>query len=98
MQETGRRLRFDFIIYDETFTTPIRFIEFDGRQHITGPENPVWENADPLEKIQERDKIKNNFCLSHNYPLVRIPHTRLNKITIQDIMSNKYLIKESDVL
>lgn len=98
MQETGRRLRFDFIIYDETFITPIRFIEFDGRQHITGPENPVWENADPLEKIQERDKIKNNFCLSHNYPLVRIPHTRLNKITIQDIMSNKYLIKESDVL
>ena len=94
--ETGRRLRFDFIIYDSTFTKPLRFIEFDGRQHTTGPENPIWIKSDPLEKIQERDNIKNNFCISHNYPLVRIPYTLLNKITIEDILGNKYIIKGDD--
>lgn len=96
LQETGRRLRFDFIIYDSTFTIPLRFIEFDGRQHITGPENPAWINSDPIEKIQERDNIKNSFCLSHNYPLVRLPYTLLNKITIEDILNNKYLVKGDD--
>ena len=30
-QESGRKLRFDFIIYDENFDKPIRFIEYDGR-------------------------------------------------------------------
>lgn len=29
-KETGRRLRFDFIIFDDN-NQPIRFIEFDGR-------------------------------------------------------------------
>lgn len=31
-QETGKNLRFDFILYkDENYTIPIRMIEFDGR-------------------------------------------------------------------
>ena len=49
---------------------------------------------DSLETIQERDRIKNNFCLSHNYPLVRIPYTKLDSITIEDLFGEKYLVKE----
>ena len=70
-------------------------IEFDGRQHTSGPE-AIWSNSDPLEKIAERDSVKNNFCLSHQYPLVRIPYTKLGKITLEDLLGNKYLVKEGD--
>lgn len=94
-QETGRRLRFDFILYDNDLTTPIRMIEFDGRQHTEGPE-AIWSNSDPLETIQERDKIKNQFCLSHNYPLIRIPYMKLHNITINDLLGDQYLIKGDD--
>lgn len=90
-KETGRRLRFDFILYDDDLTTPIRMIEFDGRQHIQGPES-IWSNSDSLETITERDNIKNIFCLNHNYPLVRIPYTKLNKITLDDLLGDQYLI------
>lgn len=92
IKETGRRLRFDFILYDKTFEKPIRFIEFDGRQHISGPES-VWNNTDSLQDIQERDNIKNSFCLKHKYPLVRIPCDKLHHITIQDLLGDKYLVK-----
>lgn len=90
-KETGRRLRFDFILYDDDLITPIRMIEFDGRQHIQGPES-IWSNSDSLETITERDNIKNIFCLNHNYPLVRIPYTKLNKITLDDLLGDQYLI------
>lgn len=86
-QETKRRLRFDFILFDDDLITPIRFIEFDGRQHSKGPE-AIWSNSDPIEVIKERDNIKNQFCLSHNYPLVRIPYTKLNNITINDLLGD----------
>ena len=95
-KETGRRLRFDFIIYDSDFEKPIRFVEFDGRQHFSGPE-ANWSNSDSLEKIQERDEIKNKFCLSHKYPLVRIPYTKLNYITLEDILGDKYIVKGDDL-
>ena len=92
IKETGRRLRFDFIIYDDNFEKPIRFIEFDGRQHIRGPE-AGWSNSDSLETIQERDEIKNRFCADKGYPLVRIPYTKINQMTLEDIMGDKYLLE-----
>ena len=94
-QDTNRRLRFDFILFDEDHTTPIRMIEFDGRQHTAGPE-AIWSKSDPLNIIQERDKIKNEFCLTHNYPLVRIPYTKLNHITLNDLLGNEFLVKGDD--
>lgn len=93
-KETGKNLRFDFILYeDKEYTTPIRMIEFDGRQHTSGPE-AIWSKSDPLEIIQERDELKNNFCLRHKYPLVRIPYTKINYITLEDLLGDKYLVKE----
>ena len=93
--ETGRRLRFDFIIYDNDLITPIRMIEFDGRQHTSGSE-AIWSNSDSIEVIKERDNIKNTFCITHNYPLVRIPYTKLNNITIDDLLGDQYLVKGDD--
>ena len=100
IEETERKLRFDFIIFDDTsYSTPIRFIEFDGRQHKFGPDTSYWgRTTDTLETIQERDRIKNQFCLSHNLPLVRIPYSKANTIYLEDIMGDKYLVKGADEL
>lgn len=91
----GRRLRFDFVIYsDKDKQNIIRIIEFDGRQHISGPDTNYWGRAtDTLIQIQEKDKIKNEFCLKHNYPLVRIPYWKRDNVTYEDLFGDKYLIK-----
>ena len=91
----GKRLRFDFIIYEDNKIS--RIIEFDGRQHITGPDTNYWgHSTDTLETIQEKDNIKNQWCINHNIPLVRIPYSKVNNITFEDLFGNKYLIKGDD--
>lgn len=99
LKETGRRLRFDFIVYeDKNYETPLMFIEFDGRQHITGPDTKVWgHGSDSLQDIQERDRIKNAFCLKHNLRLIRIPYWK-ETITKEDIFGETYLVKGVDEL
>lgn len=88
----GRHLRFDFIIYENNNIS--RIIEFDGRQHITGPDTEYWgRTTDTLETIQEKDTIKNNFCLENGIPLIRIPYTHINNITLSDILGDKFLIR-----
>lgn len=94
-QECGRKLRFDFIIYKDNKIS--RIIEFDGRQHIKGPDTNYWgHSTDTLESIQEKDNIKDQWCINHNIPLIRIPYTKINNITFEDLFGNKYLIKGDD--
>lgn len=89
----GRRLRFDFIIYKNNGEID-RFVEFDGKQHYNGPDTEYWgHSTDTLQTIQEKDKIKNQFCYENNYKLIRIPYYDLNKFTLEDIFSEKYLMK-----
>lgn len=96
VQVTGRKLRFDFAIYNKQNNQIERFIEFDGRQHFTGFDTKSWRRTNTLEIIKERDKIKNIFCIKHNYPLVRIPYYKLNTITIEDLLGDEYLVKGDD--
>ena len=42
------------------------------------------------------DTIKNNYAFNHNIPLVRIPYTERDNITLEMIMGDKYLIKPSN--
>lgn len=93
LKETGKRLRFDFIIYNEDGSVN-RFVEFDGNQHQYGMIGGIWPNTETLEVIKERDKIKNDFCLSHNYILIRIPYYKIKNLKIDDIMTDVYQIKE----
>ena len=95
LEDTKRALRFDFIIYDDA-NNILRFIEFDGPQHDKNfKESSQWSDEE-LKLIQERDKIKNEWCLKNNYILVRIPYNRLNKICLEDIMGNHYIYKGDD--
>ena len=96
LQETKRALRFDFVVYEKDGRIN-RIIEFDGRQHYKGPDTTYWgHSTETLKEIQEKDKIKNQFCLKHNYRLIRIPYTKLGKIKLEDLFGNEYLIKEGD--
>ena len=83
--------RFDFAILNNNQQV-IRFIEFDGRQHYE-ESNSIWEKASSLSERQKRDQIKNEYTLSHNIPLVRIPYWERDNITLDMIMGDQYLVK-----
>lgn len=82
--------RFDFAIFNENQI--IRLIEFDGEQHMNATRG-TWENHEPLEVIQQRDKEKNKWAAAHNIPLVRIPYWERDNITLEMIMGDKYLVE-----
>lgn len=96
LKETGKKYRFDFIIYNEDGAVN-RFIEFDGRQHFYGPDTKYWgRQSQTLEEIKKSDSIKNNFCFSHNYKIARIPFYKINQINIESLLDETFLIKEDD--
>lgn len=80
--------RFDFAIIENGKI--IRLIEFDGEQHYKDVEQ--WGG---LELQQKRDKVKNEYALSHNIPLVRIPYWERDKITLEMILGSTYEVREA---
>ena len=87
----NHRYYFDFAILDEE-TKVIRLIEFDGIQHTPGYVRGFFTQEENV-KIQMRDSEKNKYALQQNIPLVRIPHTKRDTMTLHDLMSDEYLIK-----
>lgn len=83
-------LRYDFAILGEN-NLVVRLIEFDGEQHFIAKEG-FWGGQAGLEKRQEYDRIKNKYAKSHNIPLVRIPYTELDNISLDMIMGNDFLV------
>lgn len=75
--KTNRPLRFDFYVEDKYL------IEFDGKQHFE--QGRGWLSQESLEEIQYRDNIKNQWCKENNIPLIRIPYTKLNNLSIEDL-------------
>lgn len=68
----------------------IRLIEFDGIQHtgkISG-----WFTEERRNQLENSDKIKNSYAKEHNIPLVRIPYFERDKITLELLLGDKYLI------
>lgn len=66
-----RPLPFDFAILKNNKV--VCLIEFEGRQHFTPIEVFGGEREFRLTKI--RDKIKKDYCLKNNIPLIEIPYT-----------------------
>ena len=79
-------LLYDFAILDDN-NNVIRLIEFDGKQHYD-VNNPWYTESTPI-----RDMIKNQYAIDNNIPLVRIPYSKLDKITIDDILGDQWLVK-----
>lgn len=78
-------LRFDFIIYN-TDNSINRLVEFDGEQHYN--EDTFFSS----KNLIENDKRKNEYAKTHNIPLVRIPYSELNNLSLELILGDKYLI------
>ena len=73
---TGSYLRFDFFVKEQYL------IEYDGETHYY---TSGWMTPERLQNQQERDRIKNEYCKTHNIPLIRIPYWHYDKITIDDL-------------
>ena len=81
----GHLLKYDFFI-NNTF-----LLEYDGEHHYK-----EWRvgHGMSLKTRQEYDTIKNEYAKSHNIPLKRIPYWDLDKITLENIMNDTYLINK----
>lgn len=86
-------LSYDFIILNDN-AIPIYLIEYDGEQHFHAIQHFGGEQR--LNKQQEYDKIKNQYAIQHNLPLIRIPYTHKN-IQITDLLleTTTFLINEA---
>lgn len=82
-------LPFDFYVNNQYL------IEYDGQQHFKPIE--IFGGQERFLFTQQRDKIKNQWCINNNIPLIRIPYTRLHNLTIQDLIpSSSKFLKEGD--
>ena len=82
----GGYLRYDFAILNEQ-NDVIRLIEFDGPQHFQD-----FDYFGTHEEIAQRDDLKNNYARNNNIPLVRIPYSKRDNMTLNDLMGNDFLI------
>ena len=90
---TGGKAKFDFVIYEKN---KINFIiEYDGEQH-TKKDNTKWNRNGKFEIRQESDKIKTKYCLEKKIPLIRIPYTQYDELSILDLIpeTSLFLMKE----
>ena len=74
--------RFDFVVYERTFSkqeVPILAIELDGKEHV---ENEV---------IMERDRKKNEICRENGFELIRIENSYARRYNyIKSILSSYF--------
>lgn len=84
-----KQLRFDFFLPSYNLC-----IEYDGEQHHMV--RSVFGEKEFL-KTQERDQIKNQYCLDNNIELLRIPYWNFKKIKVilEDIVCQKMKQKNS---
>ena len=90
----GIYYRYDFAIFDKEDNL-IRLIEFDGIQHYDDKQKH-WGHD--VIKTQERDKIKNQYALQNNIPLVRIPYIERDNITLEMLLGNEYLVERQGAI
>ena len=75
---SGRKARFDFYVNNSYI------IEFDGKQHFKA-DKTGWNTEERFYNTQKHDKIKNEYCFSHQIPIIRIPYTHLEDISLADL-------------
>ena len=83
--DTNFQAKFDFYVNNSYI------IEFDGKQHfnIGG-----WNDDNNFSITKKHDEYKNNWCKKNKISLIRIPYTKLNTLTINDLLieSSEFLI------
>lgn len=69
-------------------------IEYDGIQHFEVNISVGWNNKENFQITKKHDLIKNKWCKEHSIPLIRIPYTTLNNLTIEDLklQTSSYIV------
>lgn len=88
--ETNAELRYDFYLPDFN-----RLIEFDGKQHFQ--EIEYFGGKEEFIKRQILDIVKNEYALSNNIDLIRIPYWERDNITLEMILGKHYLVTIPDI-
>ena len=82
-----KKFSFDFCI---KLNNKIILLEVQGQQHYED-----IEIFDSLEEQKRRDKIKKDYCLANNIPLIEIPYWELKNLDqFLQLKFNDYLEKE----
>lgn len=77
--DTKYLAKFDFFVDNKYI------IEFDGQQHFKFI--ALWHKTlENFKKMQEKDQFKNNWCKKNNIPIIRIPYTHEQEITLKDLL------------
>lgn len=92
----------DYYAYFDFYVENKYIIEYDGEQHF---KESCFNGISKLsakenfKKTQEHDKFKNDYCFKKNIPIIRIPYTHLNDLTIEDVLldTSKFIIKKESV-
>ena len=86
------KARFDFYIIDKNY-----IIEYDGNVHYYS-KHSGWNNEENLERVKNNDKIKNEWCKNNNIPLIRIPYTIYDSISLEDLLleTSKYIWEKNN--
>lgn len=92
-QDTNYYAYFDFYV-DNKYV-----IEYDGEQHYKPTCFNGIKNLDAIEnfrKTQEHDRIKNTYCFNKHIPIIRIPYTYLNNISLNDLLieTSKFVLEK----
>ena len=78
----GKALRFDFAILNNDNSIKC-LIEYQGNQHFYSDDKQQWagwNTKEHLEKTQENDKIKEEYCQKNNLKLIKISYINFNNI------------------
>ena len=75
-------LPFDFYVDNKYL------IEYDGNYHFE--DSGLFDT----QQAQKHDKIKNEWCLAHNIPLIRIPYNIYDNLKLEDLLleTSQYII------
>lgn len=79
LKGSTRPLRFDFYLPKDNIC-----IEYQGEQHY---KDTSWGGTDGLQKRQEYDQKKRDYCQSHNIKLIEIPYWDYDKLD-EDYLCN----------
>lgn len=85
--KTGHRLRIDFYFLDKSLA-----LEIDGEGHFDN-----YFNSDNFFKSQEKDKLKDEYCIKNNIPIIRIRGQIIQKEKLFDIISSVNFFNQSKV-
>lgn len=91
-EKTFKDLKHGYLRFDFYFPLTGTCCEIDGPQHMEYTKF-FYKKRSGFTKAQERDRVKNSYCLAHGIPLYRIPYWEMDNIhCVDDLFQDKFLV------